>query len=523
MRPKAAQASIEHRLFDHPTADRVRLVRAIYDVINGKLVGGGSKPTVDNEFCTFRQFFAWTDETGRPVGIGTIEQDYVAWADWLGHRHRVVRDMNERSAYHKGAVVAAVLDQVLNRESRLIELTQLRMPQKRITAQGQQAEKQNLSDTFAFGHMLQDLCDGLTTKIVFDGELPVVISLRSGHIYEPKAGALRPQNLIEHTPSSSRDSPVYIRSPLANLRIEAELLMFIGQTGMNLAQAQHLRLQSFVYASHIDGYQVLERKPRAGGEVLFEIFRDYRSHFERYLAWRRVIFPKSRKLFPFLLSGGRADDQNHQFALRRICKDLDLPFVAPRSLRNTRVNWLLRKTADTSITAEMSQHTEETLLTVYERPSQHRAAGELIRFWSKHDPQLLRTAPLMAGECRGRPEASAAIPESATSPDCIRPSGCLWCKDHKDVDTLDYVWSLASFRHLKLLELSKWNTIGNPSETNPAQLSVERLTEKLRWFHDSNHVRRQWCTEAASRVEEGQYHQAWSTLILSMEGPNGET
>jgi hypothetical protein len=64
------------------------------------------------------------------------------------------------------------------------------------------------------------------------------------------------------------------RFPLVNIRIEAELLVFIAQTGMNLSQAHNLRRTQYSYKSTIDGYEVRDYKERRQGEVLFEIFSD---------------------------------------------------------------------------------------------------------------------------------------------------------------------------------------------------------------------------------------------------------
>jgi len=174
------------------------------------------------------------------------------------------------------------------------------------------------------------------------------------------------------------------------------------------------------------------------------------------------------------------------------------------------------------MTAEMAQHHKETLLKVYETPSQQRAASEIIRFHLHNDPALANKAPLLAiapGECDGTPKISSAKPQTAPEPDCRRPSGCLWCEHHRDIDSLDYIWSLACFRHLKILELSKVLPTKKESKTtHPAEHTIQRLGEKLSWFRDSNDTRREWVEESLARVEEGYYHNQWSYLIESVEG-----
>ncbi|VBT21828.1 Uncharacterised protein [Burkholderia pseudomallei] len=297
--------------------------------------------------------------------------------------------------------------------------------------------------------------------------------------------------------------------------------MFIGQTGMNLAQAHTLKLRHFSYSSDIDGYKVRDYKHRRGGEVLFEIFSEYRSHFERYLQWRRTLFPNSEQLFPIIREGAHESCAPRFDLIIGVCKQAGVPWTPPSMLRGTRVNWLLRRSGDPDLTAEVVQHYKQTLLEVYEHPSQQRAIGEITRFWQVNDPTLASAARARAvapGECDGKPVASPAKPETAPSPDCMRPSGCLWCEHHRDIDSLDYVWSMACFRHLKVLEVSK-HCFPSTAEKqlHPAQHAIDKLSEKLTWFKNSNATRRSWVEEALARVEEGNYHGEWARYIQDTE------
>jgi hypothetical protein len=519
-----------------PRPERFELVQKIHDEINGKLTGGGSVETARMYIRHTRHLFSSAEGACQPLTLDSILATYLHWTDALVHRYKVVRDMNQKSAYTTAAGAGAVLDSVLGRSTPMIQLTRLRMPPKRKPARGVHAEKQNLQETFNFGHMLQDICDALQLNRILSGPLPIRIPLRSmGELVEwsgyhgkknntslsDSASAQENQAAIvaaERFAAFEADCTLRTRYPLVNLRCEAELLMFIGQTGMNFAQAHQLNLRAFYYASYLDGYQVKDRKHRRGGEVLFEIFKDFKSHFERYLEWRRELFPQSMLLFPFVRVRGRSETKAPQFRLRSICKKLGIRFVSPQALRNTRVNWLLRRSGDEDQTAEMAQHTKETLLETYDRPSQQRAMGEVIAFWSKSDPELARTRPVAPGQCDGQPAPMPAAPETAPKPDCIRPSGCLWCMHHRDIDSQDYVWSLCSFRHLKVIEVSKWCPPKKSQDVHPAAHAIDRITDKLGWFHSSNARRRGWVDEALVRIEEGSYHMDWKRNIESMEG-----
>jgi integrase len=459
----------------------------------------------------------------RLLSLEAVTETYCAWADSLFRRTHLKKTtlkiargadapLSMSSAYAYGAAVGTLLDRVLDRHTCIVEMTRLERRVQRKTAVGVQAEKQNLSDTFAFGHLLQDICDGLTVQTALDAPLPIEIKLRSGNALIRGGG-----HYVRHAPE--HDARLATRIPLANLRIEAELLMFIGQTGMNLAQAHNLELRHFFYVSHLDGYQVKEHKHRRGGTVLFEVFKDYKPHFERYLEWRRKLFPHSNRLFPFVrYEGSRPEGRFMAARLRKACQDSGVPFVSPRSLRNTRVNWLLRMTGDPDLTAEMAQHTKQMLLGVYEQPSLQRAMVEAMRFWPTQDPDSAKTQAVAPGDCTGTPKLTTEIPKDAPKPDCMKASGCLWCENHRDVDSLDYVWALTSFGHLKTIELSKAALPQRDEDMPPAKHAIDRIHEKLRWFERSNDIRRGWVHEAQARVAEGDFHSGLREEISELEG-----
>jgi hypothetical protein len=515
--------------------DRLELVRLIHELIKGNLTGGGSPETARGQIKMIIYFFNWADRSGAPLSISEVQKSYLDWAAHLLHRVRAVKNLKPVSAYAYARGVGHILDGVLNRMTPIVELTRIESYPKRKTPQGAQADKQNLNGTFAFGRLLQDICDGTPLSVIW-GPRPVRLSLQQGSVIEFSLGCkARPEE--ERHPSNVRKS---IRADLAyeadrsldhgfrwvlvNFRIQAELLMFIGQTGMNLTQAQGLPLRHFSYSSDIDGYKVREYKSRRQGEVLFEIFSEYRSHFERYLDWRRELFPDTEKrLFPLIRTSGTHEGRRPAFGtIQTACEKAGVPWTPPSILRSTRVNWLLRRSGDPDLTAEMAQHHKQTLLNVYETPSLQRAVSEITRFHLHNDPMLAGKDLLLAvapGECDGVPMTFSAKPESAPEPDCRRPSGCLWCMHHRDIDSLDYVWSLACFRHLKIVELSRHSPTKKESKTiHPAEHAIQRLSAKLSWFRESNITRREWVEESLARVEEGYYHEQWSHLIEAMEG-----
>ncbi|TXC88464.1 site-specific integrase [Paraburkholderia azotifigens] len=403
------------------------------------------------------------------------------------------------------------MDRALQRHTGIIELTRLRWKSCRKSAVGVQAEKQNLNDTFELGHMLQDVCDSLPKSAVLSAKLPFEIRLRSGKWFV--AGSP-----VRISTDSDAVPGIGNREFLANLRIEAELMMFIGQTAMNATQACRLTLRRFSYVSHNDSYEVSEYKGRGSRTVLFEIFKEYKSHFERFLEWRRALFPNSTLLFPFIRYGSRPGSSCDMARIRAICAELNLTFVGPRLLRNTRVNWMLRRTGDPDVTAETSQHTKKTLLRNYHQPSLQRTMSESTKFWVVMDAHLTKKESVAPGECTGTPKEEASIAKQAPKPNCGRKSGCLWCVDHRDIDSFDYVWALASFCQMKLYELTKVDMRKLAEDAPPAQLAVDRIQEKLSWFKEASEERREWVTEARARIAEGWYHPDFEAELAALEG-----
>jgi hypothetical protein len=511
---------------------RLELVRAIHAAIKSKLVLGRARATARNEVIAMNRFVRWVDDHGYPFDLNGVADAYMNWTDSVIHEAHVRKTFNDRTAYTLGRAVGQILDLALERSSAIIMSTRLKSPKSNRKLQGAQADKQNVAETFAFGNLLQDICDGITLDALW-GPTPLRIPVSGGGELLHYSGRPPPAEPSTHRNIKrvemrkymfDSDKTLRTRYPIANMRILAELLTFIAQTGMNLAQAHQLTLRHFSYASDVDGYQVRDYKARRGGEVLFEIFKEYRSHFERYLAWRRSVFPDDSRLFPVIRFKTFESTAPSFLQIQQACKQAGVLWVPPRLLRSTRINWLLRRSGDPDLTAEMAQHRKQTLLGTYEIPSLQRTIGEVTRFWQQADPHLAKRSSVTAiapGECDGAPSAMRDMPQGAPEPDCIRPSGCLWCEHHRDIDSLDYVWALSCFRHLKILEVSRYRPPHGVAVTHPADLAIGRISKKLMWFRDSNATRRAWVEESLARVEEGHYHADWARLIATMEGTAG--
>lgn len=511
--------------------ERLRLLVKVHEEVNGCLVGGGSRYTAIQDIRLLRNFFAWADANNHRLNIETLENIYGAWCDFLIQRYRL-GEISDEWAYSSASRIGRVFDRVLGRSVSLISETRINPIRGRHSRLRRSLDKQDLEKAFRFGHLLYDIASALTKSEVFS-HLPIRISLRSGETLEEWLGLFPPNKLVtlrsqreehereERRAARANDTSFRVRHPIINLRIEAELMIFLSQTGMNLAQAHSLKNDRFHYTSHIDGYFVRRYKERRSGEVEFEIFSEYKAIFEAYLIWRDTIFPEDNDglLFPFIKTQGRSDDAPPTLhRLKSICDKLDITFIGPRELRSTRVNWLLRRSNDVELTAEMAQHTKETLLSVYERPSLQVAMIEIAKFHAQTDPTISPPGP---GLCVSpNPVTLPTLPKHAPKPDCVNPAGCLFCQHQRDLDKLDHVWSLASFRYLKSIELVKSRHIDTEnafSSDQPAGVTVKRLTDKLQYFEKSNRVREHWVQEALARVQEEDYHPAWDGFIRLQE------
>lgn len=515
----------------NPLVERISLLQRIHEEISADLRGGGSLKTAQNHIWNLRKFFAWADTTGQPMTLGSSADAFVKYADHLLHRVRVGRSLAEASAYAYVTTLSKLLDRALERKTSLLLNIRLGKPGTKKRVLGTQADKQNLATTFTFGRALLDICDALTVEII-QGPLPVAIRLRTGQTTEEWCSLIAPHKVksladganahnrkttIQRRAAWADDTSPRTRYPLINLRIEAEMLIFIAQTGINLAQAYALKIGNFRYQSYLDGYRIYRvHKGRRCGEVAFEIYSEYKQQFERYLAWRTAIFPSNNEhlLFPHAQPIGRTRSRlgSPDFdALKRRCKLFGISFVGPQKLRKTRVNWLLRLTQDPSLTAEMDQHTQETLLRDYEQPHHQVAIAEISQFHTRMDPSIAMPGP---GVCiEAVPSAIPDIAPQTPTPDCVSPAGCLFCQHHRDLDSGEYVWSLATYRHFKSLELARYRSLEDGSRPHPAKAVIDRITAKLRRFKMGSEVRARWVQEALARVDEGDFHPKWAGFI----------
>ncbi|WP_439684244.1 Site-specific integrase [Cupriavidus oxalaticus] len=512
--------------------ERITLVTGLHEIIQGDIAAGGSRYNAKSRIRLLRDFYAWADKKSLSLTLESLKEDYVSWTDFLLHRHRTAGTLKPKTIAKQASRLATLFNQVLNLKNSLIFFTFIDTSFKRRPL-GMQADKTNMEAAFNFGNMLLDLTESLSLETI-NGPLPAKLIFRTGHILEEWSG-LMPAEKVKHLSGAkvqsnskkrviaaraawSSNPTLRTRRPLINLRIQAELLIFIAQTQMNLAQAYRLTMGKFSYESHLDGYRVRRvYKDRRKGEVEFEIYSEYRSIFERYLQWRNDVFKNESNdlLFPLIPSQGRSPEVAPEFtAIKKKCSELDIHYFGPRTLRKIKINWLSRRLHDPDLTADMAQHTRQTLLRNYDQPHHQIALIEISRFHSLGEPIAHAPAP---GLCVGtKPEHQRSFFNGAPPPDCISPAGCLYCAHHRDIDSADHVWSLTTYRYYKSLELSRYVPLGNESPPPPATV-IDRITQKLQLFSAIDAKHATWVKEASERIDEGSYHPKWDGFIQLLE------
>lgn len=537
---KKVMKRIDNGDFGKILPERVTLIIKIHEVLINYLISGSSHRTIKSNLEKLWSFFAEIDRSNLPCTEEEIISSFNIWTDHLLIRVNQKKDLSHSSAYKSasrvGHIIAKSLDFPGSKPGRSLMLnTRLSRPNKNKLILSTQADKQNLANTFQFGRILTTICHSLDLATV-RGPVPIKIKLGEEKVVTIAGNLMNPELDVStiKDPTAKRTAilarqalpesvslfEVDKRSNILNLRIGAELLIFIAQTGMNLAQAALLKYEDYRWQTNGEDYDVFRvYKGRRQGESIFSCYNTYREHFQNYLKWLNDTGFNSLddKLFPFLSRGivRSADSRTKFSSVRELFKKHELIFISPSELRKTRVNWLIRHTDDISLTASQMGHTADVLVRDYLRPNHQRATIEIIDF---HDNYALSLAAPGPGVCVGQadPQSVFQAPKDAPVPDCISPEGCIFCTHHKDIMSSDYCWKLASHLEIKKLELGKYRP-SNKHYTHPACLVIDRLNLKLEAIGKSSSIRDQWVIDARDSIRAGNYHPHWSGFINLLE------
>lgn len=512
---RKVRALIAKGEFGAPDMNRLPVLIALHEVIEAELERGVSCHTINANLRRISSFISWADARSAVLDMQSLRELYLAWCGHMVHRYKVVKDISHASAYSCVAGPAKIIGLALGfiggePGRTILKHSTMVAPRRRRKVVGAKAAKRKMEDLYAFGHALLDLCTGLSIGMVCR-RMPIHLPLRSGKVMTIKGSRYAKKRC-------KKKHMIKERRSIINLRIEAELLIFITQTGMNLSQAESLQQFQFRYQTNGDELNVFRSyKGRRGGEVIFRCFREYRGHLNNYLAWldKLDMCGEDKRMFPFLRRSEPISGWGFR-ATKQLFEASGVPHIMPRELRKARVNWLLRRSRDPGLTAEQVAHTKETLLRDYEEPHHQSASVELARFHRATDPTL--EAP-GSGKCVREQSGPCMVenaPGNAPEPDCISPEGCLFCVHQRDVVSADYCWKLASHAQLKKLELVKYRPPKGEKE-HPAQAVIDRIGMKLNAIAKGSKVRCQWVRDALDSVRAGIFHPLWDGHIKLAE------
>ncbi len=512
---------------------RLPFLTRLHDVFEARVAAGEALLTTKGCLRTVRVFYRWAELRSIALTHDRIEIAYTAWCDSLLVDVRSGK-ITLRTACDAATQAGGIFAMALRRENSLYRSTQLHSVASRERSAPLSKATQLPSDAevHQFISVMRDICNSLDVSTMFQ-PLPVILRFDGGLTFEHWSG-LTPRirlRMLDADPyhrdlwlksrvASENDISLSRRYPLFNLRLYAELLIFISQTGINLNQALSLNRGNYNFRKYLDGYRVSRiYKNRRHGQVEFYIYSEYRTYFEKYLKWlSNTSFQISdKRLFPFFFPRHTPPIHIPTFiSIKDICKHVGASFIPARLLRKIRLNWLFEKTNNSILTAEIGQHSVDTLHRHYISINTEKVSREICLFHRTIEPNIRAAGPGICSNLH-QPQKLVVSPVFAPDPDCVSPSGCLFCQHQRDIDSQDHVWCLATLRHLKSIELAA-NSLQLPDpRTHPAAAVIDILSHKLDHFRSLGSRRALWVQEALDRVEEGRFHPMWDGFIRFAE------
>lgn len=517
--------SIEENKYEAIDESRLDFTQKIYEYFNSLITGGKSHDTIKSKLRRLFIFIKWCDKNDKDLKTETCFDLYVEWENYTVNE--ITRTGKKRkNSYDLCNIVANILASALEDNE---AFTSYLMAKANSGIRYTKSEKKshNEVEISEFGRFLKDLINGLTIEAI-RGKVPLRLTLFNGKELVLKAHVQNPdldidnikelhdrQDAIEARRALLDNESLldaYNRFTLLHTRIDAEMLMFISQTGMNPSQALALKITEFRWMTQDDSYKVFTVfKGRKNGEATFKFFKAYRKIFENYLLWlKNVGFDEESYLFPKVHRNGVILEKNqyNPLNMKKICEQVSVPYFTPSQLRNFKANWLFENTNDLNLVVQSLSHTKDVFIRKYHKVNTKKAVKELNHFSQEN------TKDIIAGLCTQ--EGISLLEDNSVNriqPDCVNPEGCLFCNSHQDILSYDYYWKLITHRYLKKLEMGL-----NPAlSEHPASYIIQRIDEKLEQFILLGNNHAEWVAKAQDEVRSGEYHDYWKPIIECIE------
>ncbi|MGB3727119.1 MAG: hypothetical protein WA981_15325 [Glaciecola sp.] len=529
---KSLLRAINDAEYGRPHKGRIDWVLALVRSLQITVNKGYSYNSCKGIHKRFNLFYSWLNQHKKSFALSEQYENYVAYSHYLSCEVKA-NNLSHTTRYNNLLALSLFIDTIskdflstnLKSNDNSAFLTLGVSPPK---AKKSQYNKQILSNTESLAHALLGIYFALTDTVIY-GEYPLSFRVHSKSISINLSQAKRFDELAETTKkfrqrkekiigrkllSPSKNPNHDNRYAILNLKRNAFFLMFIIATGVNLSQALSL-VRVDVKQIRVNNEQTIYKfKNRAGHIIQVTIYKEFKPLLADYLDWRDRVFVgkyESRWLFPsFLDHANFNDDLPVQFSptsLKKVLKQLDVPWQSAQKLRKTAINWTHRylDDNDSHLALEMAGHNIDTFYRSYHVPDHQRAITEASQFFMEFSPENLS---VLNGRCEGEPKPIESIPAIITTPDCMLPSSCLFCVKHRDLDSFDYIWSLVSFRFLKHLEAAHGRLDPTDYNAEPVDLIINKITEKLNSFG-----RAVWLQKALDRVNQSDYHPHWVSAI----------
>jgi hypothetical protein len=509
---KRQNKSHKEELYQLPlkSTKEIEIVKQIKLHAEGLIEQGYSVLSVRYHISNINSFYCYIDN--KNITLDSSDNVKSAFYKYCEYLYILVQHgkLKQISAFNIASSLCNFFNGCIEELTLIVGNTRIRTPKRSPRMVSRSAEKVSFSDAKAVSNFGYELIQKFNPEHLTSGVLPILVEMKDKEVN------ITPQVTKKRNVGGDfKKNPGYMAF---NNIVSAHLYIFLAFTAQNPAQAFNLKREEFRFSGSGENLEVREYKARRGGEVIFRINKSYLPDFKEYLNFIDKYAAESEFLFPFLQKGKdfRKRVDSDTFNLRRIFRNNGIPDLPLSSLRPFSLNVLSRKSADEQAAADYANHAITTFKNSYELPSLTQAAVHVTKFWDKSDP-LINGKPkisLFRSHCTGVPKAVDNASKSLPQPDCMTPTGCINCAHYRDIESFDYVWGLATFKFLMVIESSSYRT----NKTKSSNVVIDWINGKLKWFSNSDvPEHKEWVNESEMRIDEGDYHPSWSRKIEKFE------
>ncbi|MBT1451202.1 hypothetical protein KJ365_09955 [Glaciecola sp. XM2] len=283
---------VEEGKLGEPLMLREPLLQKFKEEAESRLARGDSYVSVKNIVGAIRSLYQFIDTHNLIASEDTLQSNFLQWAAWLDRvsSSKRNRKMSGNTAHGIASRLSGFIGSTFEIPygERFIFKTRLTKTVHAKRATGRLAEKQNLEESFLFGRFIYALATGINRDTLCDSKPKVIVPFK--HLSRTIDLTFE-KNFVSSNLSKCK------KYRIINCRIDAELLLFVSQTGMMPGEALKLRRTTYKYKPLGDEYEVREYKNRKSGEVFFFIHKEYRKHFQNYVEFITEFMPEGDCVF----------------------------------------------------------------------------------------------------------------------------------------------------------------------------------------------------------------------------------